>query len=105
MLLQGSKQLMEKLEQHALPEIARLRQDMLGAASAQAASAVQLQADAAQTRNHLSQLRQWFDANQVNVKALCCRAVPLQCPEGSQVAVPVAWLQTDWLWQEQLPCG
>lgn len=59
---------MEKLEQQAMPEIARLRMDLHNAASAQAASAAQLQADAAQTRNHLSQLRQWFDANQVSAK-------------------------------------
>eukprot|EP00775_Hariotina_reticulata_P002961 gene2961-3246_t len=63
-LTQGSKQLMEKLEQHAMPEIVKMRLDLHNAASAQAASAQQLQADAAQTRCHLSQLRQWFDANQ-----------------------------------------
>jgi hypothetical protein len=65
LLLQGAKVLAGKLDSQALPGIDRLQEALQQLEQRQAATAGQLQADAAATRGQVARLRQWFDANQV----------------------------------------
>lgn len=76
-MLQDSKALAGKLDSQALPGIGRLQEALQQLEQRQAATAVQLQADAAATRGQVAQLRQWFDANQVG----CMGAVCIGCLE------------------------
>lgn len=66
-LLQESHQVAERLESQAISALARLQEEAQQHTSRQAALATQLQADAATTRGQLASLKQWFDANQVNM--------------------------------------
>jgi hypothetical protein len=68
--LQDARVLAGKLESQALPGIIRLQEAMQQLEQRQAATAGQLQADAAATRGQVAQLRQWFDANQVGSRKL-----------------------------------